>query len=79
MATEMDINSDMDIDMELVNFFKVFKRRISPYPNSAIGITYGISRRKFQRRYRLVALLIGENYNMQIFGSSYRHWDCSPN
>ncbi len=46
---------------------------------SAIWITCDTSRRKFQQRYKLVAPLPNENYDMLILKNTYRHGDFSPN
>ncbi len=61
------MDSDTDKDMQ-------------PYSRySAAWITCDTSRRKFQQRYKLVALLPDENYNKQIGKNSYRCWNCLPN
>ncbi len=48
--TDMDV--DKDTDMELEYFCYISILRYSPY--SAIWITYDMSQRKFQRRYKPV-------------------------
>ncbi len=56
MDTETDVEIDTDIDRDM--------DKNSRY--CAIWITCDISRRKFQQRYKLVAPLPNENYDMLI-------------
>jgi hypothetical protein len=55
-------------------------------PNGLTVIRHGASSnsarnmwRKFQQRYKLVAPLPNENYDMLILKNSYRYWDFSVN
>ncbi len=77
--TDMDIHMDMDKDtyMELEYFCWISIWRYSCY--WAVWITCETSRRKLQQRYKLVAPLPNEYYDILILKNSYRHWDFSPN
>ncbi len=77
--TEMDMDMDMDkdTDMELEWFCRISIRRYSRY--CAVWITCDTSWCKFQQRYKLVATLPNEYYDILILKKSYRHWDFCPN
>ncbi len=76
---ETDTKTDMDKDtyMELAYFCWISIRRYSCY--CIVWITCDTSRRKFQQRYKLVAPLLNEYYDILILKNSYCHWDFSPN
>jgi hypothetical protein len=75
--TDKDTDIDTDIDADIDTDIDTEIDRDSRY--SAIWITCDISWRNFQQRYKLVAPLQNENYDMLILKNSYRHWDFSPN
>jgi hypothetical protein len=76
MDTDMDTDLDtgMDTDMDRGHGHGYGIRRYS-----AVWITCDTSRHKFQQRYKLVAPLPNENYDMLILKNSYRYWDFSLN
>ncbi len=61
---DTDTDKNKDTDMELEYFCDISMWRYSPH--STVWITYDTSQRKLQQRYKLVAPLPGENYNVQI-------------
>jgi hypothetical protein len=75
--TEMDMETDMDTDMELEYFCWISIQRYSRY--CAVWIICDTSQRKFQQRYKLVAPLPNEYYDILLKENSYRHWDFFPN
>ncbi len=77
--TETDIDTDMDkdTDMELEYYRWISIRPYRRY--SAVWITCDTARRKLHQRYKLVAPLHNEKYDMLILKNSYRYWDFSPN
>ncbi len=75
--TDMDMDMDKDTDMELEYFCWISIRRYSHY--CAVWITCDTSRRKLQQRYKLIAPLPNDYYDMLILKNSYRHWDFSQN
>jgi hypothetical protein len=79
IETDMETNMDMDkdTDMELEYFCWISIRRYSRY--CGVWITCDTSRCKFQQRYKLVAPLLNDYYDMLILRNSYCHWDFSPN
>ncbi len=69
--TEMDMETDMDTVMELEYFCWISIQRYSRY--CAVWITCDTSRRKFQQRYKLVAPLPNEYYDiLTAIGTSFQ-------
>jgi hypothetical protein len=73
--TDKDIDTDMDTDLDYLFYIKIW--RYNSY--RAMWIAYDTSQCKFQQRYKLAVPLPDENYDMLIFKSLWRCWNCFPN
>jgi hypothetical protein len=78
MDMDTDMDTDTDVDIKFSYFFFISIWRYSRYSSSSVCITCDTSRRKFQRRHKLVALPSDGNYDRQILKNLYRCWNCFP-
>jgi hypothetical protein len=71
--TEIDMDIDRDTDIELEYFCCPYGAIVAIAPYRLPVTHHDASSNKFQERYKLIAQLPNENYDMLILKNPYRH------